>query len=641
MGRIISYPELTNVSSDDYLVVDSSTDGTRKIKASLLAAADEIAAIRGNTKNLFDIKRFLANDIAISNGVVTGTANAFFVAFKQDKGGMPLSCKTNTVYTFSGKAKTDGSAGSTGNGMIFRIHYTDASYSQVIFSNAWTDDYHEFVLTSDANKTIDHLAVSYSSAGGNTWNLTNIQLEEGGVKTDYIGFYSAVDSVARSEIEPVKSGSDFIKTLLKVELLWEHGTINSGKNTTSSQNMRTCNIVHVKKGSTIKKTLNTIAVSIARYSNNDLNSFLSSQQILPLVKMDEYVFEEDTYCRFIIQNPNSLSHSPSWANAVVESNIYDADFTNHEMGVEIAVLGFPSYLGNAIVFKLPNGIVFGIDSYVEAAYSSVKAIYTGIGVSHFDYFMITHYHRDHVGNIVSLISDGYIDENTIMILPPDLDTSYETPIFTDWLNEQGPKNMYLSVRPAITECGCEIIHPTEGQVISISGVDFSFFNCDHSVYYPGGDCVSTNYNDLSIGCYLTVGNYNFCDTSDLGPISQQRMVDLNTMRKANIYTATHHGWDNGTAANYYGLIPAWINRLSPDIVISEDYSGHDSHIMSKSSPTQSWCESTGVPNYRSRVNGTMYITLNKYGWCFKGKYSRFIRNDKNWSYSDNSEHVEE
>ena len=610
---------------------------------------DEINSIRENTKNLFSIKWFLANNITINNGVAIGTANAFFSAFRHDNGGMKLNCKANTVYTFSGKLKTDGDVASTGNGMLFRIYYTDSTYSQVIFSNTWTDDYHEFVLTSDTNKTIDHLAVSFYSAGGNTWYLTNMQLEEGTVKTKYVEFYSAVDSVARSEIEASKNAaenaqnaSEFVKTLLNVKLLWEYGTTSGvGKNIASSQNMRTCNIIHVKKGSTIKKTLNTIAVTVIRYSNNDLNSFLSSQQILPLAKMDEYVFEEDTYCRFIIQNPSGLSHSPSWANTVVESNIYDADFTNHETGVEIAVLGFSSYLGNAIVFKLPNGIVFGIDSYIEAAYNSVKAIYTGIGVSHFDYFMITHYHRDHVGNIVNLISDGYIDENTIMILPPDLDTSYATPIFTDWLDELGPKNMYLSVRPAITERGCEIIHPTEGQVISISGVDFSFFNCDHSIYYPGGTYASTNFNDLSIGCYVTVGNYNFCDTADLGPIAQQRMVDLNTMRKANIYTATHHGWDNGKAANYYGLIPAWINRLSPDVVISEDYSGHDSHLMSKSAPMQSWCEANGIPNYRSRVNGTMYIALNKHGWQFKGNYSRFIRNDKNWSYSDNSEHVEE
>lgn len=43
MSRIIAYEEKAQIAADDYLVVDSSTDGTRKIKASLLADADEIA----------------------------------------------------------------------------------------------------------------------------------------------------------------------------------------------------------------------------------------------------------------------------------------------------------------------------------------------------------------------------------------------------------------------------------------------------------------------------------------------------------------------------------------------------------------------------------------------------------------------
>ena len=45
MSRIIAYEEKAQIAADDYLVVDSSTDGTRKIKASLLADADEIDSI--------------------------------------------------------------------------------------------------------------------------------------------------------------------------------------------------------------------------------------------------------------------------------------------------------------------------------------------------------------------------------------------------------------------------------------------------------------------------------------------------------------------------------------------------------------------------------------------------------------------
>lgn len=617
--------------------------------ADALETGRRVASIRENTKNGFDINYFSANNITIINGVAVGTANAFTTAFKEANGGIQLSCKENTQYTFSGKIKTDGSAGDTGNGFLFRIYYSDTTYSQVVCPNSWTDDYHEFTVISDSGKTIDHISISYVSNGANVWYLTEIQLEEGVSKTYYIPYYTATDFTARNvvdnierEVESVQDSLSSIEGQIKTRLLWENGTISgSGKNQTSGTAMRTDAIIHVKAGSAIWKTATNVTVTIIRYSHNDLNAYLNTQQILPFAKTDKYVFGEDTYCRFVLQNPNSLSRSHAWADSVVKTDFYDADFINHEIGVFISVLGFSSYLGNGIVLRMPNGVWVGIDSFIGAAYNSVKAIYAGLGVSHFDYFIISHYHLDHVGNIVSLINDGYIDSDTVMILPPDLDTSYDTQIFMDWLNEDGPKAMYQAVRPAITNAGCTVIHPTEGQVISIAGVDIKFFNCDHSVYYPSGNYHSTNYNDLSIGCYVTVGNYNFCDTADIGPIAQQRMVDLNTMFKSNLYTATHHGWDNGTAANYYGLIPAWINRLSPDVVISEDCVALDPRIMTKGAPMQSWCEANGIPNYRSRINGTMYIQLNKYGWKFKGNYSRFIRNNKNWSYSDNSEHVEE
>ena len=46
MARIIDYPEKTSLGSDDYFLLDSSSDGTKKIKASLLADADEIGKVR-------------------------------------------------------------------------------------------------------------------------------------------------------------------------------------------------------------------------------------------------------------------------------------------------------------------------------------------------------------------------------------------------------------------------------------------------------------------------------------------------------------------------------------------------------------------------------------------------------------------
>ena len=104
----------------------------------------------------------------------------------------------------------------------------------------------------------------------------------------------------------------------------------------------------------------------------------------------------------------------------------------------------------------------------------------------------------------------------------------------------------------------------------------------------------------------------------------------------------HHGWDNGVN----NLIPAFINNISPDIVIAENGYEHrpntdlDSSISNAKSPIYSWAEANGVPAYPTNLNGNIDVVVNKYGYRLKGHYTRFIRNDKNWSYSDNSEHIE-
>lgn len=441
--------------------------------------------------------------------------------------------------------------------------------------------------------------------------------------------------------EKVNQNTEMIKNIY-TPIVWEFGSINTttGEDASSNDNFRTNKIIHVKKGSVITKTDSTIAVMALFYNQDDKSTYDHNTQILPLVK-SSYTFTDDCYVRFVLQNPSGTGHSIDWANSVVQSKIIDCDLQNKTTGIDVAIIGYADFLGNAIAVRFPNGKLFGIDSFIAAAQTYFITDYKKFGINHLDYFMLSHYHKDHSGNVEYLINNGYIDEDTTVFLPQDLITTYDTNIFFDWLDEDGPKAIYEDLYPKIVASGCTIVKPTEGYVFSEAGVNVKFFNCDHSIYYPGGAYESNNYNNLSIGCYVTIGNMNLCDPADMGYEAQQKMVSVGKMVKSVLYCSTHHGWDNGTADNYYGLYPAWISRLSPEIVFSMDYSAHNTFIMTKKSPMQSWCEANGVPNYRTAKNGTMLLHMDAYNWHFNGGYTRYIRNDKNWSFSDNSEHIED
>lgn len=80
MSRIIAYEEKAQIAADDYLVVDSSTDGTRKIKASLLADADEIEKLYNGNFSLSPA--LFSNGGLEADGTLNG--NLYYVSTTND-----------------------------------------------------------------------------------------------------------------------------------------------------------------------------------------------------------------------------------------------------------------------------------------------------------------------------------------------------------------------------------------------------------------------------------------------------------------------------------------------------------------------------------------------------------------------------
>ena len=481
--------------------------------------------------------------------------------------------------------------------------------------------------------------------------------------TDISTVSSAISIVRTGQIDTINSEIDTIN----IVPIWECGTLDGGKNKYDSLNLRSQDILHIKAGSTISKVSeNTdFAIYVSYFARNDINTFIGGSQIIPL-KRTSYTFPNDCYVRLLLQYVGSSAINPTYAYENVVCNLISChDYSS--AGVNIRVMKartqietknnktvYGDIVGSGVLMKFANGKTFMIDCFGKNGYWTGEGVYTDIrteirnyGVRHVDYFMLSHWHGDHCGNIENLINDGFIDSSTTVVLPTDLDETQTEGLPSDWSDVVANMNAY---KPLLVSAGCNIVYPTEGQTIEIADCLIKFWNCDHTVFYNSGAYHSTNYNDWSICAYLFCGNTNFCYTADLGPIGQQKMVDLGTMVKANLYTSTHHGWDNGVASNYYGLIPAWINRLSPDAVFSQDYQIHqnmmydDSH--KKQFPMQSWCEANSVGHYRTYITGGIEINMNQYGWKFLGGYSKYIRDannklsGKNWSWSDNSEHIE-
>lgn len=404
----------------------------------------------------------------------------------------------------------------------------------------------------------------------------------------------------------------------------------------------TPDLLHVAKGSVITKSAQT-TMRIYEYSKDD--AFISYSTIQP--KTTKYTFSADKYVRlfFLVSDGTNVK-------TVFDNVIFDLILLNYEKpGVISTFMGltgnggtFEQYVesGEACIIQFPNSEVMEIDFHKDAPSNNYRYYRDSLmlrGVRRLDYIVITHYHDDHVGLFEKALKYEYIKIDGAKAYLPQYITS-ELAEARGW---ETYKERQDTIIQTLQEHNCTIVYPVDGDVLKIDDAVITWYNCDHSIYSDtSGDYYSTNYNDWSL-CFNfryenTIVNY----TADLGPIGQRAMAGK--MPKASILKAMHHGWDNGVN----NLIPAFINNVSPDMVISCNGYEHrpivsnqqEPNMLNASSPIYTWAEANGVPAYPTCTNGNIDILINKYGYRLDGHYTRYIRNDKNWSYSDNSEHIE-
>ena len=136
-------------------------------------------------KNTFDLNYLTASGITIQNGEASGTAQVFSDRFGTNTEGIKqLKFKANTAYTLSLKACTDGNYTTAGQGVYFRINYTDGSYTTLSINNN-QQSYGEFAKTTSSSRTIDKIYIVYSSGYSNIWHFKDIQIEENSEATSF------------------------------------------------------------------------------------------------------------------------------------------------------------------------------------------------------------------------------------------------------------------------------------------------------------------------------------------------------------------------------------------------------------------------------------------------------------------------
>lgn len=184
-----------------------------------------------------------------------------------------------------------------------------------------------------------------------------------------------------------------------------------------------------------------------------------------------------------------------------------------------------------------------IDCYTSAMWTNVKAMLDDNDAPHLDYFILTHYHADHYGNLQNLIDNGYIDADTVLLM------SAETTTFgTDYNTRQA------TVLGWLDDADLSYRVPDENEVLYIDGLKLTFVNCDKDIL----DAYTTkDANSCSTCILIEHGNTKSLYVGDAGEAVFIRLRDLGFPdSNVSLYKISHHGINTSTDSKF-------IRNLSP------------------------------------------------------------------------------
>jgi len=181
--------------------------------------------------------------------------------------------------------------------------------------------------------------------------------------------------------------------------------------------------------------------------------------------------------------------------------------------------------GDIILIKALGKILM-IDTDTNENWDMVSQMLQDNNITHIDYFFLTHYHQDHMGNFVNLVNNNYIDSNTVLYLPQVNDAITADP-------------KYQEVIDIINTNGWSYTIPQENSILNLGmNISLKFYNTDETYIATQSD----SWNNTSMLILLTHGTTKTLFTGDAQGNAMRRAVDNGFINeKIDLLKLNHHG----------------------------------------------------------------------------------------------------
>lgn len=187
-----------------------------------------------------------------------------------------------------------------------------------------------------------------------------------------------------------------------------------------------------------------------------------------------------------------------------------------------------TYSGDACLIKAYGKSIL-IDTHRASVVNLLEEMLTSNGVEHLDYVILSHYHDDHVGGFTGLVTDEFIDENTKVYLPMDVQLIHDS---------ESTEALYQQVNSIVSVKHLDAEIPEENSYFEIGKLKCTFYNTNADDFDASGQ---TNYNNASTMCKIEHGSVKALFTGDcLGWANGRARRNMFINEQYDLYKIEHH-----------------------------------------------------------------------------------------------------
>jgi beta-lactamase superfamily II metal-dependent hydrolase len=188
-------------------------------------------------------------------------------------------------------------------------------------------------------------------------------------------------------------------------------------------------------------------------------------------------------------------------------------------------------IGDVFIIKaLGKNLLF--DSHRDTEWNKVKSFLDDNNTTHIDYFFLSHYHSDHMGNFVNLVNNGYIDSNTILYMPQTSTTI-------------SASSLYQTVHNCITTNNFIYTIPQEFEILNLGmNISLEFYNTDPAFIETASQI---DWNNCSMLIMFRHKNIKSLFTGDAyRSVFTRALTNGFIKEKINMLKLPHHGMITST-----------------------------------------------------------------------------------------------